>query len=109
MSIYRVRMDPPDRDEYGDFADDFDEHRLELVGCRVAPRASDPSQPATHETHDHGRDGIIGGLALYSRSTRLDVRSGDSIEIDGELWSVEGEPTVWGYAGTVVALRRGKG
>ena len=93
---------PAGFDEYGD-PKPGSSTQLDTIGCVVAPRTRT-------EVLERGRNGTIDGLTLYG-PFGLQIAAGDMVEIDGELWEVEGIPGRWSTPGGVgtgveVPLRR---
>src|SRR5690606_30208796 len=105
--IVRVRRTPGGVDEYGDPIPSS-VTRTPLPTAFVAPRLSD-------EITNRGRAGVVVGLTLYDTNYKLDLRHTDQVEVDGELYEVDGEPGRWRNpmtgreAGIQVALRRAQG
>lgn len=103
MTISRVRRSPGGVDDYGDPIDSTTA-TTELVGAFVAPRE-------TSEIRGRGRAGVIVGLTLYA-PYGTDLVHTDQIDVDGELFELEGEIGPWRNpfteweAGIEVALRR---
>lgn len=86
--------------------------RLDIPGCAVAPLGSD--RRTAEETSERGRHGTTTGLSLFDPSG-TDLTRDDQIEIDGVLYDIDGDPSVWERphsgrpARTEVALRRAEG
>jgi hypothetical protein len=105
--IVRLRRSTPLRDQYGDRTTTVPDDRLELVGAFTAPRASsEPTEP--------GRNGVTVGLTLYA-APGTELAHTDRIEVDGLVYTIEGEPgthtnplTGWA-AGVVAELTRSIG
>lgn len=104
--IVRVRSTPGGVDEYGDPIEGTVTRQV-LDGAFTAPRESD-------EITNRGRAGVIVGLTLFAPYS-TDLRHTDQVEVDGELFEIEGEPGRWRNpmtgreAGIQVALRRAQG
>ena len=104
--IVRVRSAPGGVDEYGDPISGTDS-RTTLTGAFVAPRESS-------EITNRGRAGVIVGLTLFAPYD-TDLTYTDQIEVDGDLYDIEGEPGRWRNpftdweAGMQVALVRAAG
>lgn len=105
-TIIRIRRTPGDLDRYGDPATST-ETRTTMDGWAVAPRSSS-------DITDRGRAGVIVGLSLYT-PYGADLLQTDLIEVDGELFEIEGTVGKWKSplssweAGTETALRRAQG
>lgn len=84
-------------DAYGDTTETVS--TTDIPGCLFAPRSSsertDPSTPA-----------VIDGGSVYMPYGVPSIGSVDRLLINGEAWSVEGIPGVWGTAGVEVAVKR---
>lgn len=83
-----------------------------IDGCAVAPRSS--SRGAGGELSDGGRQGVIVGLTVYAPpDSAIDAHA--RVEIDGELFEVDGEVGRWrspltGWApGDEINLKRVEG
>lgn len=104
--IVRVRNVPGGFDEYGDPIEGTQDSII-LDGAFTAPRESP-------EIDGRGRNGVIVGLTLFA-PYGADLRYTDQVEVDGELYDIEGEPGRWRNpltsweAGTQVALTRAQG
>lgn len=81
--------------------------RIALPGAGCAPRSST-------DMRDGGRDGAITGLTVYAPAG-VDVRATDSVEVDGDLYEIDGVPGHWtspltGWAaGVEIPLRKATG
>lgn len=106
MAIYRLRRTPGGVDEYGDPIEST-VSRMLLEGSFTAPRVSD-------DITNRGRAGVIVGLTLFA-PYNSDLVHTDQIEVDGQVYEIEGEPGRWrnpmtGWeAGTQAALVRAQG
>jgi hypothetical protein len=96
----------PARDAYGDpAADDPVTHTI--VGCAIEPAGPSPIT-------DRGRDGSVVVLTVYLPAG-ADLRHDDLVEYDGQLYTVDGEPSSWqspltGWApGATAQIRRAVG
>lgn len=104
-----VRPNPGGRDLYGDRLDNYDGEpiRIDLPGAAWAPKNA-------VATNDRGRDGSISSGTLYA-APDTDLRSSDQVEIDGDLYDVDGDPANWihpsgyGRGGLSVDLHRAAG
>lgn len=106
-SVIRLRHSPGGRDEYGDPIESTTE-RTTIDRVRIAPRTdSDTGEPSAL-----GRHGVVVGWTLYRPGEPIDLRHDDQIEIDGDVFDIEGEPGAWHgsrVSGTQAALRRARG
>lgn len=106
MTISRVRGTPGGVDQYGDPVAGSTASTV-IAGAFVAPRESG-------EIDTRGRTGVIVGLWLFAPYD-TDLRYTDQINVDGVLYSIEGDPGKWrnpftGWeAGLQVALKRASG
>lgn len=84
-------------DAYGDVTETTTS--TDIDNCLFAPRSStertDPSTPA-----------VIDGGAVYLPYGSPAIASTDRLVINGDTWTVEGMPGVWGTAGVEVAVKR---
>lgn len=113
-TVVRVRRAPGGFDDYGDPVSSS-ETRVTMEGCIVAPRSSVAvGTSASTEASSRGRQGVIVGLTMFA-PYGTDIVHTDQIEVDGELFEVEGEVGAWKSpfseweAGLEVALRRAAG
>lgn len=84
--VYRLRASQG-VDSYGDPVESWDApERVRLYRAVV-------QEPTTVEEESPGKRVVSGERALYAPSA-LDLVSGDRIEVDGEVWRVQGEPKV---------------
>lgn len=101
-----IRSTPGGTDQYGDPKTSTIE-RIPIQGCAVAPRFSS-------DMTDRGRDGVVIGKTVYPPAG-ADIRATDRLELEGDLYEIDGEPIEWrnpisGDApGGEIALRRARG
>jgi hypothetical protein len=86
-----IRVRHSGLDRYGDPVAGEDRTPIGVIG--LAPRVGGPGTNSSEIT-DRGRDGLREGLTAYL-DIDVDLRFGDQIEIDGQLWDIEGEPGRW--------------
>jgi hypothetical protein len=105
-SVVVVRR-PTTNDRYGDEQPTTAQpRRITLTGCTVSPRFSnDLSEP--------GRQGALVGLSVMAPST-ANVLATDQIEVDGELFDIDGDVARWAsplsrVGGVEIGLRRAVG
>lgn len=97
---------PTGRDAHGDPLAG-DPTRITITVLGVAPSDSTPIT-------GRARDGALVPLTLYLEFG-VDVRHGDQVELDGEVYDVDGEPQRWEnlrsgrQPGAVVQVRRSRG
>lgn len=84
MAVVRVR--PPATDEYGDPLEGDSEEET-ITGAFTAPRTS-------FDADGRVRDGAVIGLSLFAPDGSDIVRT-DLIEVDGELWRIDGDVGRW--------------
>lgn len=101
-----TRLRPATKTIRGSAVPDWDHvDSLEISGCSVQPAATDLSQ-------DGRVLGILDGMTAYM-PPGSDVREGDRIEYDGNVYTIDGVPRVWPTAGNLAhvqcALRRWSG
>jgi len=81
-----------------------------LAGVALAPRTGG----GFGDVDSRSRAGVVVGLTMYAAHD-ADIRPTDRVEIDGELWEVDGEPGRWASPftgrlhGCQVALKRAEG
>lgn len=104
--IVRVRSTPGGTNQYGDpIASTV--ARTTIEGAFVAPRESS-------DIDGGGRTGVLIGLTLFA-PYGSDLRDTDDIEVDGVLFTIEGDVGQWRNpftsweAGASVALKRVEG
>lgn len=84
---------------------------VEIPGAIVAPRV----EPSVEGVTGPGRQGVVVGLTLYVPPDSPHPRRTDHVDVDGELYDVDGEPGVWRsphmneVRGIEIALRRAAG
>ena len=101
-----TRLRPGTKTIRGSEVPDWDHvESLEISGCSVQPAATDLSQ-------DGRVLGIIDGMTAYL-PPGSDVKEGDRIEYDGNVYTIDGVPRVWPSAGNLAhvqcSLRRWSG
>jgi len=101
-----TRLRPGTKTIRGSEVPDWDHvEPLEISGCSVQPAATDLSQ-------DGRVLGILDGMTAYL-PPGSDVKEGDRIEYDGNVYTIDGVPRVWPSAGNLAhvqcALRRWSG
>ena len=101
-----TRLRPGTKTIRGSEVPDWDHvESLEISGCSVQPAATDLSQ-------DGRVLGILDGMTAYL-PPGSDVKEGDRIEYDGNVYTIDGVPRVWPSAGNLAhvqcALRRWSG
>lgn len=74
-------------DSYGDPVEDWDAPERVLLYRAIV------QEPDTVEVEGVGKRVVSGERVLYA-PTALDLVSGDRVEVDGEVWRVQGEPKV---------------
>jgi hypothetical protein len=96
QTITRIR--PGIKTVRGSDLPDWD-HASELVisGCSVQPAATDLSQ-------DGRVLGILDGLTCYIPAGS-DVREGDRIRFDGNVYTIDGVPRAWPSAGNLAHIQ----
>ena len=86
QSITRIR--PGTKTERGSAVPDWkNTDRLTINGCSVQPAGTSLSQ-------DGRVLGVTDGLTAYLPSD-ADVRGGDRIEYNGNIYSINGDPLIW--------------
>jgi hypothetical protein len=86
--------------------------RTTIAGCTIAPRSQFGG--ASSDISGRGRQGVLVGLTLYA-PYGTDIVHTDQLEVDGDLFEVDGEVGPWknpftGWeAGIEVALNRAAG
>jgi len=84
--VYRLRASQG-VDSYGDPVEDWDRpERVLLPGAVV-------QEPTTEEEEAPGKRVTTGERVLYAPRA-LDLDEGDRVEVEGEVWRVEGRPKV---------------
>jgi hypothetical protein len=107
MTIFVLRDNPGGLDPFGNPIEGTPRRR-HFIGAYTAPRTSS-------DVDGRGRDGVIAGLTLFHPDPEVDLLSTDRIEVDGEMFEIEGEIGRWRSpfgimaAGTQVSLKRGRG
>lgn len=110
--IVRVRSSPGGVDQYGD-AIASTETRDAVPGAFTSPRMSE-SMAFQGVGNDRTRAGVVVGLTLFV-PYGFDLTHTDQVEVDGVLYSIDGEVGPWrqpmtGWkAGASVALTRAAG
>lgn len=108
-TVVRVRTTPDTTDQYGDPVPGTTV-RTPIEGAVVAPLLTS----GEGETHTIGRNGVVVGYTLYTPEG-VDIRRTDQVEINGDLYDVEGQPGQWvspyttWAPGHQVALHRAEG
>lgn len=101
-----VRVRPAGVDDYGDPTGEPAE--TPLTGCFTAPRTSSAVDD------EPGRHGVVVGFSLFG-PIDTDLERTDQVEVDGELYDIDGDIARWenaltGWkAGFEVALKRAAG
>lgn len=90
-SFYRqtiTRIRPGIKESRGSSIPDWENYEaLTIGGCNVQPTGTTLSQ-------DGRVEGISDGQIAYTPIT-ADIKAGDRIEYDGEVYAIEGEPRRW--------------
>lgn len=83
-----IRLRPGTKKERGSTIPDWSKpDRLKITGCSV--------QPATTTLSQDGRVlGISEGMTAYLPEN-ADVKEGDRIEFDGDIYTITGSPKFW--------------
>lgn len=89
--ITRLRA-PLVTDRYGNQQRDWpNASRSELVGCALAPRSAFQTEG---EPHLQNRGAVIIGYSIYC-PPGADLAATDRVDLDGDVYEVEGQPGVW--------------
>lgn len=98
MTQMVTRIRPTTKTVRGSDIPDWDNpDYLDIYGCTVQPAATDLSQ-------DGRVLGIMDGMTCYM-PVKADVREGDRIEFDGNVYAIEGAPRVWPAAGNLAHIQ----